>query len=85
MTEKLIELIPDTKTVWTIESDTMGMKRMMHDARFVFQLEKTGDYQPAHWLAAILNRLVMQRMIRSAQSQILENIKSVAEITEPQG
>jgi hypothetical protein len=39
LTEKLIELVPETKTVWTIESDTMGMSKMLKDTRFCFTLE----------------------------------------------
>src|SRR5258706_2725824 len=58
MTEKLIELVPETKTVWAIESDTMGMSKMLKETRFCFNLEKISDtktrvisetyYQPAN-------------------------------------
>jgi Polyketide cyclase / dehydrase and lipid transport len=34
MTEKLVELIPEKKTVWAIENDTMGMSKMLKDPRF---------------------------------------------------
>jgi uncharacterized protein YndB with AHSA1/START domain len=90
MTEKLIELIPEKKTVWTIESDTMGMSKMLKDTRFIFNLEKIGDtktkvvnetyYQPVNLIAKIMNGLMMKKMIGKAQEQILINIKSLTEI-----
>jgi Polyketide cyclase / dehydrase and lipid transport len=89
MTEKLIELLPEKKTVWTIESDTMGMSKMLKDSRFVFNLEKIEDnktkvvnetfYQPANFIAKIMNRLLMKKMILKAQEQILANIKLLTE------
>lgn len=89
MTEKLIELLPETKTVWTIENDTMGMEKMLKDTRFVFHLEKISDaktrvinetyYQPANFMAQIMNGLMMKRMISKAQWQILANIKLLTE------
>lgn len=87
VTEKLIELIPHKKTVWTIESDTMGMSRMLKDTRFVFLLEETGIgqtkvinetyYQPATLLAKVMNGLMMKRMIRQTQESILQNISTL--------
>jgi uncharacterized protein YndB with AHSA1/START domain len=89
ITEKLIELLPEKKTVWTIESDTMGMRKMLKDTRFVFTLEKLGNnqtkvvnetfYQPANFMATIMNRLMMRKMILKAQEQILANIKLLTE------
>src|SRR6202007_677230 len=43
MTEKLVELVPEKKTVWVIESDSMGMSKMLKDPRFCFYLEKLDD------------------------------------------
>ena len=89
MTEKLIELVPETKTVWTIESDTMGMSKMLKDTRFCFTLERVSDtktklinetwYRPANIIAKIMNRVMMKRMILKAQETILSNIKSLTE------
>ena len=89
MTEKLIELVPGTKTVWTIESDTMGMSKMLKDTRFCFTLERVSDtktklinetwYRPANIIAKIMNRVMMKRMILKAQETILSNIKSLTE------
>ena len=89
MTEKLIELSPEKKTVWTIESDTMGMSKMLKDTKFCFNLERVSDaktnviaetyYQPANFIAKIMNGLMMKKMISKAQEQILSNIKSIAE------
>lgn len=89
MVEKLIELVPQTKTVWTIESDTMGMSKMLADTRFIFNLEKIADnktkvvnetyYKPANLVAKIMNGLMMKRMISKAQEQILSNIRSMTE------
>jgi uncharacterized protein YndB with AHSA1/START domain len=89
MTERLIELIPDHKTVWAIESDTMGMKKMMKDARFVFNLEQTDEgkvkvisetfYQPGNFMARLLNGIMMKKMIGKAQAQILANLKTLSE------
>lgn len=89
MVEKLIELVPETKTVWTIENDTMGMSKMLKDTKFVFNLEKISDtqtkvitetyYEPANLLAKIMNGLMMKKMISKAQEQILSNIKNLTE------
>jgi hypothetical protein len=89
MTERLIELVPEKKTVWTIESDTMGMSKMLKDTRFCFYLEKLSDsntkvtnesyYQPASLMAKIMNGLMMKRQMRKIQDQILTNIKLLTE------
>lgn len=89
MTEKLIELVPEKKTVWAIESDTMGMSKMLKDPRFCFYLEKLDDnktkivnesyYEPATFMAKIMNTLVMKKMMEKIQGQILSNIKVLAE------
>jgi hypothetical protein len=89
MVEKLIEMIPEKKTVWTIERDTMGMSKMLSDTRFIFNLEKISDnktrvinethYRPANLMARIMNGLMMKRMIAKAQQQILSNLKSLTE------
>ena len=87
MVEKLIEFIPNKQTVWTIESDTMGMKKMLHDTRFVLNLESVNEkqtrvisetyYRPANLLAKIMNKLKMKKMISKAQEQILANLQSL--------
>src|SRR5258708_5248912 len=89
MTEKLIELVPEKRTVWTIESDTMGMSKMLKDIKFVFDLEKLNDnktkvvsetyYIPANFIAKIMNGLMMKKMISKAQTEILINIRSLTE------
>lgn len=89
MTEKLIELVPEKKTVWAIESDTMGMSKMLKDPRFCFYLEKLGDnktkiinesyYQPANFMVKIMNALMMKKKMGQIQEQILTNIKSLTE------
>jgi len=89
MTEKLIELVPEKKTVWAIESDTMGMSKMLKDPRFCFYLEKLDDnktkivnesyYQPANFMVKIMNVLMMKKKMNEIQGQILSNIKSIAE------
>ncbi len=87
MTERLIEMEPRKKTVWTIEKDDMGMGKMLRDTRFCFHLEKISDsqtrvvnetwYTPANIVANIMNALVMRKMIANAQRQILDNLKSL--------
>ena len=89
MTEKLIELVPEAKTVWTIESDTMGMSKMLKDTRFCFNLERIGNtetmiisetwYRPANMIAKVMNGVMMKRMIQKAQETILDNIRSLTE------
>lgn len=89
MTEKLIEFIPEKKTVWTIESDSMGMGQMLKNTQFVFNLEELEDnktkvisetyYQPANIIAKIMNGLIMKKMILKAHEQILMNLKSLTE------
>jgi hypothetical protein len=89
MTEKLVELIPEKKTVWAIENDSMGMSKMLKDPRFCFYLEKVSDnqtkimnesyYEPANFMVKIMNALMMKRKMSQIQGQILNNIKSIAE------
>jgi len=89
MTERLIDFVPKKKTVWTIESDTMGMGRMMRDTKFCFSLEEIGRgqtrvvnetyYRPANIGAVILNLVMLKRMVSRAQEQILNNIRSLTE------
>ena len=71
MTERLIELVPESKTVWVIESDSMGMSKMLIDPRFCFYLEKLDEnrtkltnesyYKPANVMVKMMNALVMKR------------------------
>ncbi len=93
MTERLVELVPWQKTVWTIENDTMGMGKMLKDTRFCFYLEKLDDnrtrvvnesyYRPATLMAKIMNGLMMKRQMSKFQGQILANIKSITEKQAP--
>ena len=89
MTERLVELVPEKKTVWVIENDTMGMKKMLKDPRFCFYLEKVSDgktkiinesyYLPATLMTKILNVIMMKKMMGKIQAKILSNIKTLAE------
>ena len=89
MTERLVELVPEQRTVWTIENDSMGMKKMLSGTRFCFYLEKTEDnktkiinesyYQPVTLMAKVMNALMMKKMMGKIQAKILSNIKTVAE------
>ena len=89
MTEKLVELVHEKKTVWVIESDTMGMAKMLKDPRFCFYLEKLGEnktklinesyYLPANFMIKIMNALMMKKMMGKIQTKILSNIKTLAE------
>lgn len=89
MTEKLIELVPEKKTVWAIENDTMGMSKMLKDTRFCFYLAKLDDnrtkivnesyYIPANIMVKVMNALMMKSKMSQIQAQILSNIKSIAE------
>lgn len=89
MTERMIELVPEKKTVWTIESDTMGMSKMLKGTRFCFILEKIDErktrvanesyYEPANLFVRIMNALMMRKKMRQIQEQILANIKSLTE------
>lgn len=89
MTEKLVELVHEQKTVWAIESDSMGMGKMLKDPRFCFYLEKAGEnqtkiinesyYEPANLLVRIMNALMMKKKMGEIQGKILSNIKAIAE------
>lgn len=89
MTERLIDLVPEKKTTWTIGSDTMGMSKMLKETRFCFTLEKVSEsetkvisetyYQPANLLARIMNGMMMKKVISKAQDQILSNIRILTE------
>ena len=71
MTEKLVELVHEKKTVWVIENDSMGMSKMLKNPRFCFYLEKLGDnqtkiinesfYEPANLMVRIMNALMMKK------------------------
>lgn len=86
--ERLIELVPRQRTVWKVESDTMGLSKMLKDTRFVLLLEELPDsstrliaethYTPANFLARIMNGLMMKRMFASVQKKVLHNIRTVA-------
>jgi len=88
-TEKLIELVPERKTVWTIENDTMGMSKMLKDNRFVYNLEKLDEnktkvtnetyYQPANFIAKIMSALMIKRTFGKMQEQMLKNTKTLTE------
>jgi uncharacterized protein YndB with AHSA1/START domain len=87
MTERLIEMEPKKRTVWTIESDTMGMSKMLSGTRFTFSLEDLSNartrvvnethYTPANLMARVMNALMMRRMIGKAQATILENLRAL--------
>ena len=89
MTERLIELVPERKTVWLLENDTMGMSKMLRNTRFVFLLERIDErrtkvvnethYEPANLAARILNAVMMRKKIGRAQDQILRNIRALTE------
>lgn len=89
MTEKLVELVHEKKTVWVIEYDSMGMGKMLKDTRFCFYLEKIDDnrtkiinesyYEPANLLVRIMNALMMRKRMSEIQEKILSNIKAIAE------
>jgi carbon monoxide dehydrogenase subunit G len=89
MTERLIEFIPGKKTVWSIESDSMGMSKMLNGTRFCFYLEEMGEsktkivnesyYEPATLKVKIMNALMMKKMMSKIQGQILNNIKNLTE------
>ena len=87
--ERLVEFVPGSKAVWTVESDTMGMSKMMKDTRFSFRLERIGDaqtrvisetyYRPAGLMAKIMNGLMFKKMFVKAQEEIFNNVKTIAE------
>lgn len=89
MTERLVELVHEQKTVWVIESDSMGMSKMLKEPRFCFYLENAGDnktkivnesyYEPANAMVRIMNSLFMKKKMSQIQEQILNNIKSLTE------
>lgn len=89
MTEKLVELVHEKKTVWAIESDSMGMGKMLKDPRFCFYLEKINEnqtkiinesyYEPANFMMRVMNALMMKKKMGEIQGKILSNIKAIAE------
>ena len=89
MTEKITEIIPEKKIIWTTERDTMGMRKMMKNISFSMYLEPMGSnrtkvinesyYKPANFLVSIMNVLMMKKMFSKTQEQILTNIKLLTE------
>ncbi|MGB3076659.1 MAG: hypothetical protein WBB36_15125, partial [Chitinophagales bacterium] len=71
------------------ENDSMGMSKMLKEPRFCFYLERISDsqtkiinesyYEPANLMVRIMNALMMKKKMGEIQSQILSNIKSIAE------
>ena len=88
-TERLIELVPGEKTVWTIENDTMGIGKMLKETRFVTRLEKIDEsktkvtnetyYQPLNLIAGVMSALMVKPAFGKMQEQILGNIKALTE------
>jgi hypothetical protein len=89
ITERLVEFIPEERTVWKVERDSMGMTKLLKDTRFILRLEKIADgvtrvtaetyYRPAHFVALMMNALMMKKMFTGAQRKILTNIKALVE------
>ena len=89
ITERLVKFVPEKKTVWEVESDTMGMSKMLKNTRFFLILGKMTDsstkvtaetyYTPANWRARVMNTLMMKRMFAGAQKGILNNIRTISE------
>lgn len=87
--ERLIELAPGEKTVWTIENDTMGIGKMLKDSRFVTILEKIDGnktkvtnetyYQPLNFIAKIMSSLMVKPAFAKMQEEILSNLKVLTE------
>lgn len=87
--ERLTELVPGKSTVWKLETDSMGMNKMMKDVTYRFELKDLGGgktrvinqsyYQPANAVVRVMNPLVMKRMFSRIQRQILQNIKNLVE------
>ena len=89
ITEKLVEFVPEKRTVWQVENDTMGMSKMLKNTRFFLTLVKVSDsstrvtaetyYTPTNWVARVMNLLMMKRMFAGAQKEILNNIQTISE------
>ena len=87
--EKLIDLVPEKKTVWEHQSDDMGLGKMLKNIRYHFTLEKISEskskltaesyYEPATFFGSIMNVLMMKRMFSKGQDTILRNINSVVQ------
>ena len=89
LVERLVELVPQKRTVWEMESDDMGLSKMLKNVRYHFTLEKVNDtrsrltaesyYEPATFFGSIMNALMMKRMFSKGQDTILKNINSVVQ------
>jgi len=89
VTEKLIELVPEKKTVWKLVDDTMGMGKLLKDTEFVFILEKQDEnktkliseshYRPGNFIAKVLSAVVLKKMMSKTQDKILNNISQIVE------
>ena len=89
ITEKLVEFVPGKKMVWKVESDTMGMSKMLLDTRFSLVLEMVTDsstkvtaethYSPRTILARVMNGLMMKKMFAKAQEKILQNLQTLTQ------
>lgn len=89
MEERCIALMPNQKTVWSLEKDTIGFTKMMRDITFTFTLKSINvastsvtnetAYTPRNLFARLMNSLMMKGMISKTQQKILLNLKSLAE------
>lgn len=92
MEEKCLELVPYERTVWQLEKDNVGFTKMMDNIRFYFHLKANGPnstfvanethYAPRHFIAALMNSIMMRKMVGKTQQTILTNLKQRAEQIE---
>ena len=89
LVERLVELVPEKRTVWEMVSDDMGLSKMLKNVRYHFTLEKISDskslltaesyYVPATFFGSIMNALMMKKMFSKGQDTILKNINSIVQ------
>ena len=89
LVERLVEFVPQTRTVWEMVSDDMGLGKMLKNVRYHFTLKKVNEgksrltaesyYEPANFFGTIMNVLMMKKMFSKGQDTILKNINSVVQ------
>ena len=89
MTERCVEFIPNRRSGYVVDDDTLGFHRMLVDYGFTITLDPVAVratalridtyYTPRNPLYALLNRLVLRRRMRRLVDGLLQGLKQISE------
>jgi Polyketide cyclase / dehydrase and lipid transport len=89
MIERCVEAVPNSLASFLVVDDSFGFNTMLRDYGFTAHFARTGDdaafvsietfYTPANRIAALLNRLIMRRNLRTVVDSLLTGLRASAE------